>query len=135
MSSPAATGGAVTDATAKQARPRFTLYSVKDLEELPDPAWLIEDLLPEGGLAELYGKPGVGKSFLSLDWALSLAAGVPWLGRPLNQADVVYVSAEGGRGLKKRIAAWRTEHPEADLSPIGRPRTEDERYEYGCNTD
>ncbi len=113
MSSSAAIDGAATD---KQAQPRFKLYTVKDLEELPDPAWLLEDLLPEGGLAELYGKPGAGKSFLSLDWALSLAAGVPWLGRPLNQADVVYVSAEGGRGLKKRIAAWRTEHPEADLS-------------------
>ena len=104
------------DATAKQARSRFTLYSVKDLEDLPDPAWLLEGLLPEAGLAELYGKPGAGKSFLSLDWGLSVAAGVPWLGRSLSQADVVYVSAEGGRGLKKRIAAWRTEHTEADLS-------------------
>ncbi len=89
MSSSAATGGAVTAATAKQARPRFTLYSVKDLEDLPDPAWLLEGLLPEGGLAELYGKPGVGKSFLSLDWGLSVAADMPWLGRPLSQAEVV----------------------------------------------
>ncbi len=116
MSSSAATGGAVTAATAKQAQPRFKLYTVKDLEELPDPAWLLEDLLPEAGLAELYGPPGVGKSFLALDWGLSVAADMPWLGRPLSQGDVVYVSAEGGTGLKKRIAAWRTEHPEADLS-------------------
>ena len=116
MNSPATKSGAVTAATAKQAQPRFILYSVEELESLPEPAWLIESVLPQGALAELYGKPGVGKSFLSLDWALSLAAGVPWLGHPLKQADVVYVSAEGGTGLKKRIAAWRTEHPEADLS-------------------
>ncbi len=116
MSSPATTSGAVTPTTAKQAQPRFTLFSVEDLEHLPDPAWLIDDLLPEGSLAELYGKPGAGKSFLALDWGLSVAAGVPWLGHPLKQADVVYVSAEGGSGLKKRIAAWRTEHSGADLS-------------------
>ena len=108
----------MTAANAKQADAgsRFKLYTVEDLEELPEPAWLIKGLVPQGALAELYGKPKVGKSFLALDWALSLAAGVPWLGRSLSQADVVYVSAEGGSGLKKRIAAWRTEHPEADLS-------------------
>jgi len=106
----------VTDATAKQAQPRFKLYTVKDLENLPDPAWLLEGLLPQGALAELYGKFAVGKSFLALDWALSVAAGVPWLGRPVKLGGAVYVSAEGGAGLKKRIAAWRTEHTEADLS-------------------
>ncbi len=89
MSSPDATSGAETAATAKQAQPRFRLYSVEDLEELPDPAWLLEGVLPEGGLVELYGPPGAGKSFLSLDWGLSVAAGVPWLGRSLSQADVV----------------------------------------------
>ena len=94
----------------------FKLYTVEDLEDLPDPAWLLEGLLPQGALAELYGTFAVGKSFLALDWALSVAAGVPWLGRSMSQADVVYVSAEGGAGLKKRIAAWRTEHTEADLS-------------------
>ncbi len=101
--------------TAKP-RPRFKLYTVEDLESLPDPAWLIKGLLPQSALAELYGKFAVGKSFLALDWALSVAAGVPWLGRPVKPGGAVYVSAEGGRGLKKRIAAWQTEHTEADLS-------------------
>lgn len=94
----------------------FKLYTVEELESLPDPDWLLEGLLPQGALAELYGKFAVGKSFLALDWALSVAAGVPWLGRPVKLGGAVYVSAEGGAGLKKRIAAWRTEHTEADLS-------------------
>lgn len=65
---------------------------------------------------ELYGPPGVGKSFLVLDWALSIASGVQWLGHRLGKGDVVFVCAEGGRGLKKRIAAWREKHPGAGLS-------------------
>ena len=118
MSSLVTTSGAVPAAIAKQAQPGapFKLYTVEELESLPDPAWLLEGLLPQSALAELYGKFAVGKSFLALDWALSVAAGVPWLGRSMSQADVVYVSAEGGAGLKKRIAAWRTKHPETDLS-------------------
>ncbi len=118
MSSLVTTSGAVTAAIAKQAQPGapFKLYTVEELESLPDPAWLLEGLLPQGALAELYGTFAVGKSFLALDWALSVVAGVPWLGRPVKLGGAVYVSAEGGAGLKKRIAAWRTEHTEADLS-------------------
>ncbi len=108
----------MTAATAQKADTQglFKLYTVKELESLPDPDWLLEGLLPQSALAELYGKFAVGKSFLALDWALSVAAGVPWLGRPVKLGGAVYVSAEGGAGLKKRIAAWRTEHTEADLS-------------------
>ncbi len=36
-------------------------------------------------------------------------------GPRLSPADVVYIYAEGARGLKKRIAAWRAKHPDADL--------------------
>ncbi|MCH7935703.1 MAG: AAA family ATPase [Proteobacteria bacterium] len=110
----------MTAVPAKQAepRPRFKLYTVEELEALPDPVWLIEGLLPEAALAELYGKPGAGKSFLALDWVLSIAAGIVWLGHSLNQADAVYVSAEGGSGLKSRFAAWRAEHSGANLDQV-----------------
>ena len=94
--------------------PRFKLYSIEELESLPDPEWLIEGILPQAALAELYGQPGVGKSFLALDWALSVAAGVAWQGRALKQGDTVYVSAEGSSGITKRITAWRAKHSDAD---------------------
>lgn len=100
------------------AGPEFKLYGIGELEALPEPAWLIDGVMPQGALAELYGKPGVGKSFLALDWALSIAAGKPWQGRTVSQGHVIYVSAEGGSGLKKRVAAWRAEHPGADVRQI-----------------
>lgn len=108
---------AMTAGTNRQAEAgTLKLYTVEDLDALPDPKWRIEGLIPESGLVELYGQPGVGKSFLVLDWALSIASGVQWLGHRLGEGDVVYVCAEGGRGIKKRIAAWREKHPGADLS-------------------
>ncbi len=68
-------------AHASRKTDRFRLYSIEELEELPDPDWLIDGIMPEGALVELYGPHGVGKSFLALDWALSLAAGIQWPGR------------------------------------------------------
>jgi hypothetical protein len=77
------------------------------LDQLPDPEWLVDDLIGENALVELYGKPGTGKSFLAIDLAMSVAAGRPWLGRPTKQGDVVYIYAEGTTALKLRVQAWR----------------------------
>ena len=54
-------------------RRRFQLHTGQDLERLPDPEWLIEGLLPAHSFGVLFGPAGVGKSFLALDWGLSVA--------------------------------------------------------------
>jgi RecA-family ATPase len=51
-----------------------------------------------------------GKSFLALDWALSVAAQQNWMGQNIRQGGVVYIYAEGANGLKKRIRAWKMTH-------------------------
>jgi hypothetical protein len=81
-----------------------------ELEALPPPEWLIDGILLERGLAVLFGPPSVGKSFLALDWALSLAAGVAWAERPTIQCGVVYIAAEGASGLGSRTRAWKAQH-------------------------
>jgi hypothetical protein len=86
----------------------FRLFTFEELDRLPEPAWLVKDILPENGLAMVYGEPGAYKTFLALDWALSISAGLPWHGRSVRQGDVVYVYAEGAKGLSQRIKAWRT---------------------------
>lgn len=100
--------------------PRFRLLTVADLYALPDPTWLIKDWLPAGALATLFGAWGSGKSFLALDWALSVATGVAWLGCPATPGTVLYVAAEAGLGLKPRVASWMTAHrvAEPDAVPI-----------------
>ena len=86
------------------------LLSTKELLELPPPSWLISPILPLGGLVGLYGPSGNGKTFVALDMALSVATGASWQGRSVERGFVVYVSAEGGSGIGKRVKAWLQAH-------------------------
>lgn len=86
------------------------MYSTAELLKLPPPEWLIHGIMPTRGLIGLYGQPGIGKSFLSLDFALSVASGTPWQGRAVRKGPVLYIAAEGGSGMGKRSAAWLTYH-------------------------
>jgi predicted transcriptional regulator len=79
---------------------------VKTVLKFVEPAWLIEKLFTVGALVGLYGPSGEGKTFLALDWALSIARGGEWLGRSVQQGSVIYVAAECGRSIRKRVAAW-----------------------------
>lgn len=91
------------------------LESVDDILAKPDPTWLIRHIIPMPGLTLLYGPSGQGKSFVALDWALSVASSTPWLSTyPIDtRGAVVYIACEGTGGLKRRISAWREHHPDA----------------------
>jgi RecA-family ATPase len=82
------------------------LYSTEELLRLPPPRWLIDRVIPAGGLVGLYGPPGCGKSFVALDIALSVASGLPWQGQTVEPGFVVYISAEGVAGLGRRVLSW-----------------------------
>jgi DNA-binding CsgD family transcriptional regulator len=61
---------------------------------VPPVRWAIPEILPEG-LTLLAGKPGLGKSWLALSLALSVAAGGMALGtQPVTQGDVLYLALE-----------------------------------------
>jgi KaiC/GvpD/RAD55 family RecA-like ATPase len=78
------------------------------LRELPPPEWLVEGLIPAKGLVCLYGAPGVGKSFVALDLALSVIQATTFLSHETNPGPVVYVAAEGSFGLGRRIDGWES---------------------------
>lgn len=80
--------------------------------------WLVEDLIPAASLCLIYGHPGSGKSFFALDMAMHVAWGQPWRDRAVKGGLVVYIGAEGQRGLRQRIAAFRRHHDVAEL-PFG----------------
>ena len=84
----------------------FRLYTAAELLALPPPTFLIERVLPEGGFSVLYGASGTFKTFVALDMALCVATGRPWHGHAVQQGFVIYISAEGGRGISRRVAAW-----------------------------
>ena len=74
---------------------------------IPPPRPLIAGLLDLDSLAALYGPPAAGKSFLAIDWALSVATGSWWFGQAVEKGPVLYVVAEGASGVGPRVAAWQ----------------------------
>src|SRR5437764_492629 len=85
------------------------------LWDLPPVRWAVPEILPEG-LTLLAGKPKLGKSWLALSLALSIAAGGVALGKqPLPQGDVLYLALEeNARRLQARarqLLASMTEVP------------------------
>jgi predicted ATP-dependent serine protease len=58
----------------------------------------------------LYGAPGIGKSFMSIDIALSVAYGMTWHDKVTKQGAVLYIAAEGVGGLGKRVKAWQAHY-------------------------
>lgn len=81
--------------------------TIEDLGHLPPPKWLIEDLFEQESIVMLVGPPGALKSFLAIDWALSLALGRPWNKRAVEPCNVLYALGEGKASLLKRIEAWK----------------------------
>lgn len=68
--------------------------------------WLIKGWLPQYGMAMVFGESGVGKTFIALDMACSVACGLPWCGRQVKQAPVAYLCGEGNFGMRSRVASW-----------------------------
>ena len=85
---------------------RAALLDSAGLDNLPVPESLIDGWLFRDSLAWLHGKPGNGKSLVSLDWAACIDAGLPWLSQPVSKGPVLYVIAEGATGLHARVRAW-----------------------------
>lgn len=73
-------------------------------------AFLVEDLIFVGDIGMFYGASGSGKSFAAVDMGLSIARGVPFLGKRTRKGAVIYQAGEGGRGLVKRLQAYRSHH-------------------------
>jgi hypothetical protein len=101
------------------APPRFKILSVSELEGLPPLEWLIGEemagILPANALLAIFGAPSAGKSFVAADLACTIASRradlVPdWFGNTVKRGPVLYVVAEGGRGFRSRIMAWRQNH-------------------------
>jgi hypothetical protein len=80
------------------------------LDDLPPPQPLIADVLLRHTYAILRGRDHTFKSFVALDWALSLATGVPWQGKLVNPTRVLYVAGEGAHGIIRRKKAWESAH-------------------------
>ncbi len=97
-------------ARPKEHPQRFRLLAPSELAALPPVRWRVRGVLPEEGIAALYGPSGSGKSFLALDMLAAVAAGRAWFGRRVKPAPVLYVALEGEAGISQRIQAHQERH-------------------------
>lgn len=76
-------------------------------EPVKNPSWLIEDWIPSESLIMIFGPSGSGKGFVICDIAYAIANPniTHWHGKKvLTHGPVVYIAAEGQRGMRKRLA-------------------------------
>jgi RecA-family ATPase len=102
----------------RQPRERFTLKQFDSIEISDASTYLVKDILPDIGLAVIYGPEKCGKSFWIFDLLMHVALGWEYRGHDVQQGSVIYCALEGGRGFAKRIVAWRERHLIEDHDPV-----------------
>ena len=88
------------------------LIPANDFCAQPAPiSWLIKRWVQDKALIMVHGPSGGGKTFVVLDWCLSMASAKPeWAGHKVKTGAVVYLAGEGHHGLRSRVAAWKHYH-------------------------
>ncbi|QAZ38447.1 hypothetical protein C1M51_02870 [Methylibium sp. Pch-M] len=95
------------DLQRKPGARRVPMLGVQQLREASASVrWVVKHVLPAESIGMMFGASGTFKSFIALDCALHVVHGLPWMGRRTTQGPVLYIAAEGGTGLWKRVAAW-----------------------------
>jgi hypothetical protein len=91
---------------------RFWPRDEREMDSLGDPTWMIPELMPDICTMLMLGESGSLKSFLALDIAMAIAAGVPsCFGMPVRPGPVFYGALEGLWPLATlRRKAWRASH-------------------------
>ena len=96
---------------AEERNSTIKILSVDDFVKRPSLKWIIKNLLPDApGTGVIYGPPASGKTFETLDLAMSVCRGIPWNGLRVKQSGVVYLVAEGHGGFVNRVKAYLKYH-------------------------
>ncbi len=136
FSDPRSSGDAVSDGVGQfrtaSADPVQVLIdrmlTPEQLREMAPPEPLVNGVLDLDTCAGLIGAPGSYKSFVALDLAAHVGRGDAWRGHAVQQGLVVYVAAEGARGMRLRVDAWEREYgPVKDVRVLPMPVQADER--------
>ncbi len=100
------------------AAPPLPLLFACDIRPVLDTSEIVHGLIGERIAGVIFGESNSGKTFWTLDLALSIAAGLPWNGRRVERSGVVYAVLEGGNGFRNRVTAWLQAH---SIDPAGLP--------------
>lgn len=90
---------------------RGLLLTLPELEDITkNVRWMVKSLIPADAMGMVFGASGTFKSFVALDLCLHVAHQMNWCGRKTSGGAVVYVAAEGGAGIYRRVRAWHQQH-------------------------
>jgi hypothetical protein len=90
----------------EEANPFMGKFLTRDQwGKLPKPSWFLHKLIPDNGVACLFGPSGSGKSFVAIDLAVAAAAGGTWRGHRLKPGAVACIAAEDAFGFRMRLEA------------------------------
>lgn len=90
-----------------KARSRLgVLHLAEAIKGAKSNPYLVKGLVDRGTLVVRYGPANSGKTALEIDMAMHVATGRPYDGRAVNSGLVIYLAAEGGRGVRNRLKAW-----------------------------
>jgi hypothetical protein len=95
-------------ATTSEAQPAG-LEWFDDIQPVLADSYIIKGVLAQETMSVVYGPSNSGKTFFALDVAYHAAIGAQWRNKRVCQTAVLYLAAEGGRGVANRIAALRAE--------------------------
>lgn len=85
------------------------LIQADDFSNQPAPiSWLVKGWIQDNALIMVHGPSGGGKTFVVLDWCLTIAGGVDhWFDNKVKNGSIIYLAGEGHHGLRGRVAAWK----------------------------
>lgn len=94
------------------------LVSANEFCSQPAPiSWLVKHWIQDKALIMVHGPSGGGKTFVVLDWCLSIASDkADWHGHKVRQGSVIYLAGEGHHGLRGRVAAWKDYNKVSDIN-------------------
>lgn len=101
-------GGPSIDGLA-DALPTFS-FDDAVVADFKVPGYIVKSWVDEGDLATWFGESGSMKSFVLIDLAFKVAAGLPWWGLRTRQTACLYVAGEGVIGVRKRLRALFLKH-------------------------
>ena len=101
-------------------RRSFRILSRAEVDEMPEPEWLVWRLIPRVGTGQIHGPSNLGKTFVTMDLALSVAGREPeWHGYPIREwGNVVYLALEDEGDWKARVQGWEAAHQGCDTSAL-----------------
>lgn len=83
------------------------ILNISELEQASaNVTWAVKHVIPDDSVGVMFGASGTFKSFAALDYALHTVHGMAWLGKKTKKGAVLFIAAEGGAGVWRRVKAW-----------------------------